>query len=176
MDELVARAPVSELHVEAFRHMSPEFEQPLSGEGARRRGGRFNPPGSFAVLYLADDLVTVADELRRLGERSGIGVDSLLPRAVYAYRVDLVRVLDLRQADVRETLGVSEEDLLAEDRTLPQEMGESAFRLGLQAIVCQSAAGGGSVIAVFPALLGGADLNPHKIDIWETAAEVPGRS
>lgn len=37
---------------EAFRHLARRWH-PLSGGGARIQGGRWNPPESFATLYLA---------------------------------------------------------------------------------------------------------------------------
>lgn len=49
--ELVAGARLSEFVGEAFRHLSP-LHGPLSGEGARLHGGRFNRSGSFPVLYV----------------------------------------------------------------------------------------------------------------------------
>jgi len=55
---------------------------PASGEGARLNGGRFNLPDSFPVLYLCTTRPWVVAEMRRLGERQAIGVESLLPRVV----------------------------------------------------------------------------------------------
>jgi RES domain-containing protein len=49
----------------AYRHSSVGGD-PLSGEGARLVSGRWNPPESFAVLYLGGDVATVAREFERL--------------------------------------------------------------------------------------------------------------
>ncbi len=44
---------------EAYRHLAPRWH-PLSGGGARIQGGRWNPPESFATLYLALERPTAA--------------------------------------------------------------------------------------------------------------------
>jgi len=38
-----------------LRVADPDWDDPLSGEFARERGGRWNPPGSFPVVYLNGD-------------------------------------------------------------------------------------------------------------------------
>ncbi len=48
---VVARQPGTSLEFVAYRNQATGFD-PRSGEGARRNGGRFNPPHSFPVLYL----------------------------------------------------------------------------------------------------------------------------
>jgi hypothetical protein len=41
---------------EYVRVADPVWKDPLSGEYARRVGGRWNPPGAFAVVYLNGDV------------------------------------------------------------------------------------------------------------------------
>ena len=53
-----------------FRHIAPGY-QPLSGEGARAMGGRWNPPQSFPVLYTSPSLDVVVAEIRRKAQRAG---------------------------------------------------------------------------------------------------------
>ena len=49
-----------------LRVADPDWDDPLSGEYARGRGGRWNPPGSFPVVYLnGDDRVARANLLHR---------------------------------------------------------------------------------------------------------------
>ena len=50
--EQAAAAPRGAYLGEAFRHMATGWDDPLSGEGARIHGDRFNPPDKFPVLYL----------------------------------------------------------------------------------------------------------------------------
>jgi RES domain-containing protein len=96
----VAAATLSPFSGDGWRHLSPRHD-PLSGQGARLHGGRFNPAGSFPVLYICRTRQCVVAELRRLGERQPIGVEGLLPRHLYRYGIRLDRVLDLTDDAVR---------------------------------------------------------------------------
>ena len=80
LDELAA----TDYAGSAYRHVTVG-RQPLSGEGARLAGGRWNPPGSFAVLYLALDVPTVIREFNRLAEKQGRSVKDFLPRDLFTY-------------------------------------------------------------------------------------------
>ena len=100
----VATAPPARFNVQGWRHLSPRYD-PLSGEGARLHGGRFNPPGSFPVLYLCQSRPCAVAELRHLGERQAIGVEGLLPRVLYRYEIALDRVLDLEDVPLLVELG-----------------------------------------------------------------------
>lgn len=132
-----------------YRHYAPSYS-PLSGEGARLFGGRWNPPGSFATLYTASDVVTVDAEFDRLLNLSRLPRESIRPRNLAAIRLRLSRVLDLRDASVRQVLGIGTEDLTADTSALTRTLGEAAHDLGFEAIVAPSAAGGqGYVVAVF---------------------------
>jgi RES domain-containing protein len=54
----------------AYRNQAPGFD-PISGEGARRQGGRFNPPHSFPVIYLCATRPCVVAELTAQATRQG---------------------------------------------------------------------------------------------------------
>ncbi len=157
----------------AFRHMSPHFD-PRSGEGAKKQGGRFNPPGSFATLYLAPSLATVAAELFRLGKLHFVGAKGLLPRDIYRYSLDLQDVIDLTDSENEKLLGVDRAELTDDNRDLTQLLGSSAFSLGTQAILGYSAADkNGLVIAVFSENLRGCDLRPELVDTWTAIGQIP---
>ena len=47
-----------------WRIADPTWADPLDPSFAQRRGGRWNPPGSFPTLYLNEDRVTVRLNLR----------------------------------------------------------------------------------------------------------------
>ena len=47
-----------------WRIAEPSWSNPLDPDFARRHGGRWNPPGSFRVLYLNEDLATARLNLR----------------------------------------------------------------------------------------------------------------
>lgn len=62
-----------------LRVADPDWKDPLSGEHAGRRGGRWNPPGSFDAVYLnASVEVARAQVLHKLEPR-GIRPEDLEP-------------------------------------------------------------------------------------------------
>jgi hypothetical protein len=64
-----------------FRVAEPSWSDPLSGEYSRARGGRWNPPGAFGVVYLnATVEVARAQVRKRLGPLA-IGPEDLDPDA-----------------------------------------------------------------------------------------------
>ena len=52
----------------AYRHLAPGRD-PLSGEGARIHGGRWNPPESFPTIYLGLSEATVDAEFARMAAK-----------------------------------------------------------------------------------------------------------
>lgn len=71
-----------------YRAHSPEWAwDPLSGEGAKRHGGRFNPVG-MPALYMSLDPVTAIVEASPLGR-------PFQPLTLCAYRVSCENILDL---------------------------------------------------------------------------------
>lgn len=75
---------------------------PLSGEGARRNGGRFNPKGTPA-LYMSFDLNTaVAEYQQDLRNRPG---------TFCVYRVTAGQIADLREPETRGALDISTAEL-----------------------------------------------------------------
>jgi RES domain-containing protein len=73
----------------AFRAHDPRWAwSPLSGEGARVHGGRFNRPGT-AALYLALDIETAIHEAKQ-----GFG-NRIPPLTIVEYDVEVDSVVDL---------------------------------------------------------------------------------
>src|SRR5262245_29520387 len=130
----IVTLPQSSYVGNAFRHQSPGFD-PLSGEGARLKGGRFTPPGSSPTLYLAPTVMTVVAELSRFGERQAIGVEALLPRELYFYSLNLGNVYDLTTEEAAEKLSITRSDLISNDLTVTRSIGEAAFSLGASALI-----------------------------------------
>jgi RES domain-containing protein len=132
---------------ELFRHVAAG-RHPLSGAGARSQGGRWNPPQSFATLYLADGEETVEAEFRRMARRQGLDPQAFLPRRVYRIEVDLQAVVDLT-SPASLPAALADLDLSSDELTGTQAVGEAAQYLGREAILARSAAGEGRVLAVF---------------------------
>lgn len=168
----IATAPHGAYLGDAFRHMAARWDDPLSGEGARIRGGRFNPPDSFPVLYLCTTRPCTVAELRFLGRRQMVGAEGLLPRVLYRYETSLDRVLDLRSEATLEHLGITEQQVTGPDLTIPRQIGESAHATGSQAIKAPSAIGVDQVIAVFPQSLGAGRLLPELLERWESVEDL----
>lgn len=166
--EQVATAPHVAYVGEAYRHMAARWDNPSSGEGARIRGGRFNPPDSFPVLYLCTTRPCTIAELRHLGQRQLIGIEGLLPRVLYRYETSLDRVLDLTSRATLQHLGITEQQVTGSDLTIPRQVGEAAHATGSQAIRAPSATGVDQVIAVFSESLGSGRLLPELLERWES--------
>lgn len=155
----------------AYRNQSPRYD-PRSGEGARLNGGRFNPPGSFPTLYLCETRPCVVAELTRQGPRHLVGVEGLLPRVLYRYELDLHRALDLTDPDIRSLLGITVDELVADDWMQCQELGTEAHALGDQGIRTYSATGVDTVLVVFPELLGAGLTEVKLAERWDDLADL----
>lgn len=59
----------------------PSWRDPLSGEHARRKGGRWNPPESFDVIYLNASRDVARAQVRHRLEPRGIRPEDLDPSA-----------------------------------------------------------------------------------------------
>jgi RES domain-containing protein len=168
---VVAAVPTTSYEGDGFRQQAPEFD-PLSGEGARRRGGRFNPPDSFSVLYLCSTRACAVAEFYRAGNRLAIGPEGLLPRHLYRYDLRFDQILDLTRPENLEHLGISQSELVGEDLSVTRSVGEGAHSLGLQAIRSPSAAGRDHVLALLIENIGSGVINPALAEVWSAVSDV----
>ncbi len=151
----------------AYRHVAAR-RGPLSGSGARSQGGRWNPPQSFATLYLALERDTVIAEFYRLAARSQRAPQDFLPRHFHSYDLNLTQVLDLRTPGARSALNLDLTDIASDDLTTCQAIGETAHYLGYEAILAPSATGTGVVLAVFSdRMQGGSNITDAGYELWE---------
>lgn len=131
-------------HVGAlYRALNPVYaREPLSGEGARRFGGRFNRPGR-AALYTSLAPETAIRESHQVG--------ALQPTVLVSYRADLGPVLDGRDADALAAFGADAEALadpgwrekMLHKRDVPtQNLAEDAVAAGFVGLLVQSFAKG----------------------------------
>ncbi len=167
----LATLPGARLSVVGYRNQARGFD-PRSGDGARRFGGRFNPPHSFPVIYLCTSRPCVVAELTRQADRQGLAVDDLLPRELWRITVALTRALDLTHSGTLGALDVDPADLLRDDRQLTHEIGEAAHEHRFQAIRSASVTGVDDVVGIMPENLVGAVLHAELIQEWRTASDL----
>lgn len=145
----------------------------MSGEGARITGGRWNPRGGFAALYLGLDVPTVIAEFHRLAAKQHLDPDSFLPRQLFRYEVELGSLVDLRELSTTEALGLTREDLASSDAGACQTVGAAAFVAGREGIIAPSATGNGEVLAVFLGRLSvGSTVRDVDSELWEQVPSV----
>lgn len=150
----------------AYRNQAPGFD-PRSGEGARRLGGRYNPPRSFPVIYLCLTRPCVVAELTTQAARQSVQVSDLLPRELWSVATTLDRVLDLTDQAVLDALAIDTVDLVRPDHAFTQQIGEAAHERQIQGIRTPSATGVDHVLALFPENLGAATLSVDLVQVWE---------
>ncbi|MES2664929.1 MAG: RES domain-containing protein [Pseudomonadota bacterium] len=105
-----------------YRALNPVWvADPLSGEGARRFGGRFNPKG-MAALYTTLDPVTALREVSQVGQ-------PLQPTLLISFRADVDPVFDACDAGLLAAQGLTQADLAADDwRVRPDPAGQVLAR------------------------------------------------
>lgn len=98
------------MHVQtiAYRALNPIWvRDPLSGEGARKYGGRFNAKGTPA-LYLALDAMTAVREISQIGQ-------PLQPTVLVSYHVDAKPIFDATAPDALTAYAMTPADQAAND-------------------------------------------------------------
>jgi RES domain-containing protein len=152
---VLEKAKLSTFSGFTFRVIADRWRaSPLSAIGALQRGGRYNPPGEFSVLYTADSQFTALQEVEALfldeaGDLRGVPRN---PDLILTLECSFLSMLDLTDAGLLEQLGTSHEELVAESpsrfienargRSTPtQQLGSACFRSGhISAIKVPSAA------------------------------------
>jgi RES domain-containing protein len=120
----------------------------LTGDGSRKVGGRWNPPGDIATIYLSQSVEGAIGESLGLPTHYGFDPAKRLPLTLVAVDAELESVLDFTDAGIRKSLGVTLAALLrcewrnenaVGDEALPQAIGRAAFQLGVHGIIVPSA-------------------------------------
>jgi RES domain-containing protein len=132
-----------------FRFQTVDFptaRDVLSGSGARRRGGRWNPPG-LATIYGSTTDTTALEECK--ANDRYYGIETKGPRLLVAIEADLKRVLDLTRPGIRRTLNLTLKEMSAEDwrklqsagrESLTQVLGRAVADAGGSGLLTRSAA------------------------------------
>lgn len=134
---------------------------PLSGDGAKATGGRFNPIGMPALYTATSELTALAEA------QQGFAVKAQ-PMTLVAYHVDCADILDLTEPAVRRAHGVTEADLacawgllLAEGKPVPSH--ELARRL----------AADGAAGIIVPSFAPGAPADGTNVVFWRWSRKLP---
>jgi RES domain-containing protein len=140
----------------------------ISGVGSQISGGRWNAPGSFRAVYLADSPETAMAEVLAHYRYYSIPIEQALPRVFVAVNVDLRSVLDLRDGIVRNVLRTSKARLIGDrwrelnkvnQESLCQVIGRAAYETGLEGLIVPSVANpGGFNLVVLPERLSHAGM------------------
>jgi RES domain-containing protein len=145
-----------------YRALNPIWaRQPLSGEGARRHGGRFNARG-VPALYLSLSPLTAVREANQVG--------SFQPVTLVCYRADLDPVLDARDAEA-----------LAARGTTAAELADDAWRLKMAAVraptqdLAARLVAEGFVGMLVPSFAPGATAADLNLVLWRWGARSPAR-
>ena len=120
----------------------------LTGEGSRIQGGRWNAPAEAATIYLAQSVEGAIAESLGLPSHYGFDPAKRLPLTLVAVDAVLEVVIDLTDASLRRSFGVTLADMIGCDwrsenaagkEALPQAIGRAAFELGAHGIIVPSA-------------------------------------
>ncbi|MCB6177324.1 RES domain-containing protein [Rhodobacter sp. Har01] len=96
------------LQAVVYRALNPVWvADPLSGEGARRHGGRFNPKG-MAALYCTLDPVTAIREVSQIGQ-------PLQPTILVSFQADIEPIFDATNPQALQARGLTAASLAAND-------------------------------------------------------------
>lgn len=152
MKELSTGQPLPNPHVSRgglyYRLGDPDWIDPLDGTYSKERGGRWNPPNSFAVVYLNASEETARANVRRRFEPQPFSPDDLLddrlPELVDSI-VPADDVVDVLSDEGCLSIGLPVSyPLDKRGREIPPETcqtkGQSLFDLGEAGIACRSAA------------------------------------
>lgn len=146
-----------------YRALNPIYAgEPLSGEGARRYGGRFNPKG-MPALYCSLSIMTTVREANQVG--------TLQPTTLVAYEAEIENIFDgTDEAALRDegmdpaALAAStwRDEMRANGEARTQTFSRSLIAKGYSALLVHSFAPGAS----------GQDLN---LVLWRWGNAAPAR-
>ncbi len=124
---------------------------PLSGEGARRFGGRWNPPLLFSAIYLADSAHACMVEVERAAQAASTAPEKLLEASYRLHTIDVtdLAILDLTAPEAREAVGLEDDDIYGNDWSACQAVGHAAWFLHVQGVLVPAAGGVGLVITAY---------------------------
>jgi len=144
-----------------YRALNPIWaREPLSGEGARRFGGRFNPKGTSA-LYTSLSIMTAIREANQIG--------TLQPTTLVAYQADLDPIFDATEADALKDHNLRPDDLAADDwRIRMHEDGKAPTQIFAEQLIRQGYCG-----MLVPSFVKGATEADRNLVLWKWSEALP---
>lgn len=158
-----------------YRVADPAWDDPLDGRHAAAHGGRWNPPGSFPVVYLNRAVDTARRNVDRLLAGQPYGPEDLVPDEAYVLveaDVPRARYLDVVTEDGCAACGLPTAYPRYADGTPVEHarchpIGVAAHDAGLPGVACRSAAPGAAAgdeeLACFTAV---AETRRWAFDTW----------
>jgi RES domain-containing protein len=147
-----------------YRAHDPRWSfTPLSGEGARLRGGRFNPAG-VPALYLALSISTAIKEANQ-----GFA-HKIEPCVLCSYDVDCADVADLRSPERRAELHINSDDLSC-----------AWFELSAKGLeppswaLARKLMGAGHAGILVPSFVNRANADDQNLVLWKWGRDLPHR-
>lgn len=140
--ETLARLPEGQYEGDVWKHTLPG-QAPAA---ANTRGARWNPPDTPTVYVAVEQATAIAEGQFLVG---------LQPQAMKGTRrihrgtVKLSRVLDLRDKETVQALGLSDADLRSNDHAACRRVGGTAEWLGIEALIVPSARSDGANLVIF---------------------------
>lgn len=135
----------------------------LSGEGAKRNGGRWNPVG-IAMIYASDTPETAMAETLAHYRYYGLEIHVSMPRLFVAMNVQLTSVLDLTSPKILKRIGMTmsrmtnvdwRKEMNAHRKPISQTIGHAVSSAGFEGFIVKSHANqSGKNIVIIPDNLG----------------------
>lgn len=144
-----------------YRALNPSFARtPLSGEGASKYGGRYNPPG-MPALYTSQSIVTAIREANQIG--------TLQPTTLVAYEADLNPIFDAASTSALASYGLTQSDIATDDWRMVMR---TAGKAPTQELAIQLKADGYAGMQVRSFANGATALDLNLV-LWIWSADLP---
>ena len=146
-----------------YRALNPiRAREPLSGEGARLHGGRFNPKG-IPALYTALTVMTAIREANQIG--------TLQPTTLVSYEADITPIFDATDADSLGSYGMTSADLAADDwRIRMQREGKAPTQILAERLIADGYAG-----LRVRSFATGATIEDLNVVLWVWGNDLPAK-
>lgn len=158
-----------------YRALNPIYaREPMSGEGARRYGGRFNPKGTPA-LYCSLSIFTAVREANQVG--------NLQPTTLVSYAAEIEGIFDSRDEAALRAEGMDaaalsaatwRDEMKAKGEARTQAFARNLIAKGYHALLVRSFAPGASAHDLNLVLWQWGDLPPARLTLIDDEERLSG--